>query len=85
MEQIIQFGRVTRPVLGLTLGPDGALPQLLGPNAPEGVLVLGVAQGGPAERAGILAGASLLTHTHDTFPLDSRLEPRETRAFYILV
>ena len=54
VEQIIQFGRVTRPVLGLTLGPDGALPQLLGPNAPEGVLVLGVAQGGPAEQAGIL-------------------------------
>jgi S1-C subfamily serine protease len=56
VEQIIQFGRVTRPVLGLVLGPDGALPQLLGPGAPDGVLVLGVAQGGPAQVAGILAG-----------------------------
>lgn len=54
VEQIIQFGRVTRPVLGLVLGPDGSLPQLLGPDAPEGVLVLGVARGGPAEDAGLL-------------------------------
>ena len=53
VEQIIQFGKVTRPVLGLVLGPDGALSQLLGPRAPQGVLVLGVAPGGPAEVSGI--------------------------------
>lgn len=52
VEQIIQFGRVTRPVLGLVLAPDGALQQLVG--ARDGVLVLGVAEGGPAARAGIL-------------------------------
>jgi S1-C subfamily serine protease len=33
VEQIIQFGRVTRPVMGLVLAPDGALPQVLGPEA----------------------------------------------------
>ena len=53
VEQIVQFGRVTRPVMGLVLAPDGALTQLLGPDARDGVLVLGVQPGGPAERAGM--------------------------------
>lgn len=64
VEQIIQFGRVTRPVLGLVLAPDTALPQLLGPAAPQGVLVLGVAENGPAQRAGIL-GTSRDRYTGD--------------------
>ena len=55
VEQIIQFGRVTRPVLGLVLAPDGALQQLIGENGRNaGVLVLGVPEGGPAARAGIV-------------------------------
>ena len=55
VEQIIQFGRVTRPVLGLVLAPDGALRQLIGENGRDaGVLVLGVPEGGPAARAGIV-------------------------------
>ena len=53
VEQIIQFGRVTRPIMGLVLAPDGALTQLLGPDARDGVLVLGVQLNGPAERAGM--------------------------------
>ena len=52
VEQIIQYGKVTRPVLGLTLGPENALRQLMGPNA-KGVLILGVVEGGPAAKAGI--------------------------------
>ena len=55
VEQIIQFGRVTRPVLGLVLAPDGALQQLIGENGRNaGVLVLGVPEVGPAARAGIV-------------------------------
>ena len=55
VEQIVRFGRITRPVLGVTLAPDAALAQLLGPDAGRdgGVLVLGVARGSPAEAAGI--------------------------------
>ena len=45
--------RVTRPIMGLVLAPDGALTQLLGPDARDGVLVLGVQLNGPAERAGM--------------------------------
>jgi S1-C subfamily serine protease len=56
VEQIIQFGRVTRPVMGLVLAPDGAITQLLGPGR-EGVLILAVSEGGPAQVAGIQAGA----------------------------
>ena len=39
--------------MGLVLAPDGALTQLLGPDARDGVLVLGVQLNGPAERAGM--------------------------------
>lgn len=52
VNQIIQFGKVTRPVLGLTLAPDSAVKQLMGPKV-QGVLVLGVAEGGPAAKAGM--------------------------------
>lgn len=68
VEQIVRFGQVTRPVMGLVLAPDGSLPQLLGPDvlrawernassatdvpAPAGVLILGVVKDGPADRAG---------------------------------
>lgn len=46
VEQIIQTGHVTRPVLGISFAPDGALAQLgLG-----GVLVLDVREGGARAR-----------------------------------
>lgn len=51
VEQIIKFGRVTRPVLGITFAPDAAVEQLgLG-----GVLVLDAREAGPAWRAGVKA------------------------------
>lgn len=61
VDQIVRFGKVTRPVMGLILAPDGSLAQVVGPsmlkewNIPngEGVLVLGVVPNGPAAIAGI--------------------------------
>jgi len=51
VDQIIRFGRVTRPILGITFAPDAAVEQLgLG-----GVLVLDAREGGPAWRAGVKA------------------------------
>jgi hypothetical protein len=47
--QILQFGRVMRPYLGVALAPS-TLAQRLGL---EGVIVLGVAPGGPAAAAGL--------------------------------
>ena len=49
VDQIIRFGRVTRPIIGVSFAPDEIAEQLgLG-----GVLVLDAREGGPAERAGI--------------------------------
>jgi len=49
VDQIIRYGRVMRPILGISFAPDGALDQLgLG-----GVLVLDAREGGPAWRAGV--------------------------------
>jgi len=49
VDQIIKFGRVTRPILGISFAPDVAAEQLgLG-----GVLVLDAKPGGPAAKAGI--------------------------------
>lgn len=51
VEQIIKFGRVTRPIMGITFAPDAAVEQLgLG-----GVLVLDARENGPAWRAGVKA------------------------------
>jgi len=47
VDQIIAFGHVTRPVLGISFAPDGVVTQLgLG-----GVLVLDVRESGPAAKA----------------------------------
>ncbi len=51
VDQIIAFGKVTRPVLGISFAPDGVVSQLgLG-----GVLVLDVREAGPAAKAGLRA------------------------------
>lgn len=47
--QLLTVGRVIRPVLGITVAPDATLQSL----SVEGVLVLDVPQGGPADIAGI--------------------------------
>lgn len=49
VDQILQYGRVLRPVLGVTLAPPQVLKQL----GQEGVLVLEVPKGSPAEAAGL--------------------------------
>lgn len=47
--QIIEFGRVTRPVLGISFAPDQSSEQL----GVKGILVLKAREGGPAFKAGI--------------------------------
>ncbi|GAX84247.1 hypothetical protein CEUSTIGMA_g11670.t1 [Chlamydomonas eustigma] len=49
VDQILEFGRVLRPALGINLGP----PQLLKQLGIDGVLVLEVPQGSPAYKAGV--------------------------------
>eukprot|EP00898_Chlorokybus_atmophyticus_P004581 jgi/Chlat1/5123/Chrsp33S05120 len=51
VEQIVKFGRVTRPVLGISFAPDQAVKQL----GVKGVLVLDAPADGPAGKAGILS------------------------------
>ena len=48
--QILEYGRVVRPALGITIAPPQALRQL----GLEGVLVLDAPEGGPAARAGLV-------------------------------
>ncbi|KAK9820272.1 hypothetical protein WJX72_008397 [[Myrmecia] bisecta] len=48
VEQILTYGRVVRPVLGITIAPPQAVSQL----GLEGVLVLDVPEGSPASKAG---------------------------------
>lgn len=49
VEQIIKFGKVVRPVLGISFAPDQSSEQL----GVKGILVLSAREGGPAWRAGI--------------------------------
>mmetsp|Transcript_29200 Transcript_29200/g.52203 ORF Transcript_29200/g.52203 Transcript_29200/m.52203 type:complete len:445 (-) Transcript_29200:210-1544(-) len=48
-QQIIQYGKVTRPVIGISFAPDQASAQL----GVQGILVLDAREGGPAWKAGI--------------------------------
>jgi S1-C subfamily serine protease len=48
--QIIQFGRVTRPIMGISFAPDMAVEGL----GVQGVLVLEAAPNGPAAAAGVV-------------------------------
>lgn len=52
VEQILKYGRVVRPVLGITIAPPQALRQM----GLEGVLVLDVPPGTPADKAGMQVG-----------------------------
>lgn len=49
VEQILKYGRVVRPVLGVTIAPPQTLRQL----GLEGVLILDVPPGSPAAKAGL--------------------------------
>jgi S1-C subfamily serine protease len=49
VDQLLQYGRVLRPVLGITIAPDATLQSL----REEGVLVLDVPAGSPADLAGL--------------------------------
>lgn len=49
VDQLITFGKVTRPVLGISFAPDQAAAQL----GVDGVLVLDAPSKGPAGRAGV--------------------------------
>jgi S1-C subfamily serine protease len=47
--QLLKFGRVVRPYLGIRLGPPSITSQM----KVKGVMVLEVAPGGPAAAAGV--------------------------------
>lgn len=49
VEQILKFGRVVRPVLGITIAPPQTIRQL---NV-EGILILDIPSGSPADLAGL--------------------------------
>ncbi|CAL5218990.1 g745 [Coccomyxa viridis] len=49
VEQVLKYGKVVRPILGITIAP----PQTVRQIGVEGILVLEVPEGGPAARAGI--------------------------------
>ncbi|WOK99246.1 protease Do-like 1, chloroplastic [Canna indica] len=49
VEQIVQFGKVTRPILGIKFAPDQSVEQL----GVSGVLVLDAPANGPAGKAGL--------------------------------
>ena len=49
VDQIIQYGKVVRPVMGISFAPDQALEQL----GVSGVLVLDAREGGAAAKAGV--------------------------------
>ncbi len=50
VQQLLEHGRVMRPVLGISIAPPQALRQM----HLEGVLVLDVPPGSPAARAGLM-------------------------------
>lgn len=49
VEQILKYGKVVRPVMGISFAPDQSVEQL----GVSGVLVLDAREGGPAAKAGI--------------------------------
>lgn len=54
VDELIQFGRVQRPELGMEgVGLGADLLEFLGVPVSQGVMVLGLAEGSPAQRAGL--------------------------------
>ncbi|KAI3722297.1 hypothetical protein L2E82_33329 [Cichorium intybus] len=51
VDQLVQFGKVTRPILGIKFAPDQSVEQL----GVSGVLVLDAPPNGPAGKAGIVS------------------------------
>ncbi|XP_078151319.1 degP protease 1 [Carex rostrata] len=51
VDQLVRFGKVTRPILGIKFAPDQSVEQL----GVSGVLVLDAPPNGPAGKAGLLA------------------------------
>ncbi|KAI3768723.1 hypothetical protein L2E82_19553 [Cichorium intybus] len=51
VDQLVQFGKVTRPILGIKFAPDQSVEQL----GVSGVLVLDAPPNGPAGKAGLLS------------------------------
>ncbi|QDZ17821.1 trypsin-like serine protease [Chloropicon primus] len=51
VDQILKYGRVTQPILGISFAPD----QLVDELGIEGILVLNAIEGGPASKAGMQA------------------------------
>ncbi|KAL8097783.1 hypothetical protein AgCh_030772 [Apium graveolens] len=51
VDQLVQFGKVTRPILGIKFAPDQSVEQL----GVTGVLVLDAPANGPAGKAGLLS------------------------------
>ncbi|MCL7033745.1 hypothetical protein MKW94_013390 [Papaver nudicaule] len=51
VDQLVKFGKVTRPILGIKFAPDQSVEQL----GVSGVLVLDAPPNGPAGKAGLLA------------------------------
>ena len=49
VEQIITYGKVVRPIMGISFAPDASMEQL----GVTGVLVLDAREGGPAAKAGV--------------------------------
>jgi len=49
VEQILAYGRVVRPIVGISFAPDQSVEQL----GVSGVLVLDAREGGPAAKAGV--------------------------------
>ncbi|MBC7186113.1 MAG: DegQ family serine endoprotease [Calditrichaeota bacterium] len=70
MEQLIEKGEVTRGWLGVYIQPvDAAMAKALKMDSPRGVVVSEVAQGSPAEKAGIKEGDVILAV--DDTPVDN--------------
>lgn len=51
VDQLVKFGKVTRPILGIKFAPDQSVEQL----GVSGVLVLDAPANGPAGKAGLLS------------------------------
>lgn len=60
VEQILKFGRVVRPVLGITIAPPQTIRQL---NV-EGILILDIPAGSPADIAGLKGTSRYMTDSY---------------------